>query len=195
MPMTDEERLDEDFEELRGWLGRTDSLNPAHSDPIFYFVFSPRQILTVRRLLPTWIARLRNQNGLTVETLSLSEVMWKLLDESGRWSSWLEVEEDAEQHELNQAVSDVLQTGNALVEQVARRAMTERPNTILFVLDLEVLHPFFRSRAIESYLNNKVRVPTVFFYPGRRVGQYGLHFLDFYSEDAGYRSTITGGQR
>ena len=193
--MTDEERLEADFEDLRGRLGDKDSLNPAHGDPIFYFVYSPRQILTVRRLLPTWIVRLRNQNDLAVETLSLSDVMWKLIDESRRWPAWLEVESEAEQQEINQSVRDVLQASDALVKQVAKHAMSERPNTILFVLDLEVLHPFFRARAIESYLNNRVRIPTVFFYPGRRTGQYGLHFLDFYSEDPGYRSTIIGGQR
>ncbi len=81
-------QLETDFEKLRGRLGDPDSLNPAHSDPIFYFVYPPGQILAVRKLLPGWIARLRNENGLTVETLSLSEVLWAVVDASGRWEAW-----------------------------------------------------------------------------------------------------------
>jgi hypothetical protein len=40
-----------------------------------------------------------------------------------------------------------------------------------------MLHPYFRVRAIESALHDRVSVPTVVFYPGRRVGQFGLSSL------------------
>jgi hypothetical protein len=193
MPIPDEVQLDADFEKLRQRLGDPDALNPAHSDPIFYFVYSPSQILTMRKLLPGWIARLRNENGLEVETLSLSEVMWELIDASGRWDGWLEVEPDHDLENINEAVRDVLRADDALVERVAERTATFRENTVLFITDVELLHPYFRSRVIENYLNNKVQIPTVFFYPGRRAGQYGLHFLEFYPEDPGYRSTLIGG--
>jgi len=33
----------------------------------------------------------------------------------------------------------------------------------------------------------------VIFYPGRRSGQYGLHFLGFYEFDGNYRATLLGG--
>ena len=193
MPIPDETRLEADFEKLRQRLGDPDALNPAHSDPIFYFVYPPSQILTMRKLLPGWIARLRNENGLKVETLSLSEIMWELLDASGRWDAWLELEPEHDLDAVNEAIRDVLRAGNALVERVAERVATSRENTVLFITDVELLHPYFRSRVIENYLNNKVLIPTVFFYPGRRTGQYGLHFLEFYPEDPGYRSTLIGG--
>ncbi len=192
MPIPDDIQLNADFEKLRQRLGDPDALNPAHSDPIFYFVYSPSQVLTMRKLLPGWIACLRNENGLAVETLSLSEVMWQLIDASGRWDAWLELEADFDQEEVNEAIRDVLRTGDALVERVAEQTATFRENTVLFITDVELLHPYSRSRLIESYLNNKVRIPTVFFYPGRRVGQYGLHFLEFYGVDSGYRSTLVG---
>jgi hypothetical protein len=193
MPIPDETRLEADFEKLRQRLGDPDALNPAHSDPIFYFVYPPSQILTMRKLLPGWIARLRNENGLEVETLSLSEIMWELLDASGRWDAWLELEPEHDLDAVNEAIRDVLRAGSALVERVAERVATSRENTVLFITDVELLHPYFRSRVIENYLNNKVLIPTVFFYPGRRTGQYGLHFLEFYPEDPGYRSTLIGG--
>jgi len=193
MPTPDERRLEADFEQLRQRLGDPDTLNPAHSDPVFYFVYYPCEILTVRNLLPGWIARLKNQDGLAVETLSLSELMWDLIDDSGRWEAWLELEPDYDIEEVNEAVRDVLRSSNALVEKVVERVSVPRENTVLFIADVELLHPYFRSRVIENYLNNRVQLPTVFFYPGRRAGQYGLHFLEFYPEDPGYRSTILGG--
>ena len=193
MPIPNETQLEADFEKLRQQLGDPDSLNPAHSDPIFYFVYPPSQVLTVRKLLPGWIARLKNENGLQVETLSLSEVMWQLIDASGRWDDWLELEPEFDLKEINEAIRDVLRSDNALVERVAERVSPPRENTVLFITDVELLHPYFRSRVIENYLNNKVQIPAIFFYPGRRAGQYGLHFLDFYPEDSGYRSTLVGG--
>ena len=193
MPIPDEVRLEADFQDLRQRLGDPDALNPAHSDPIFYFVYAPSQVLTVRKLLPGWIARLRNEDGLEVDRLSLAGIMWELIDASGRWDTWLELESDFDLDEINEAVRDVLRSDNALVKRVAERVATSQEKTILFITDVELLHPYFRSRVIENYLNNKVQVPTVFFYPGRRAGQYGLHFLEFYPEDSGYRSTLIGG--
>ncbi len=193
MPIRDEAQLEAAFENLRQRLSSPEALNPAHSDPIFYLIYPPGQILTVRRLMPIWIARLRNENGLNIETLSLSEVMWDIIDASGRWDAWLEIEPDYDQEEVNKAVSDVLRQGNALVNRVAERVSTPRDNTVLFITDVELLHPYTRTRPIENHLNNKVKVPTVIFYPGRRVGQYGLHFLEFHPLDSGYRSPLIDG--
>ena len=52
---------------------------------------------------------------------------------------------------------------------------------------------YLDERELIGYAYTPVQVPIVFFYPGRRAGQYGLHFLEFYPEDPGYRSTLIGG--
>ena len=64
---------------------------------------------------------------------------------------------------------------------------------VVLLTGCELLHPYYRTRAIESALVGRVPHPTVILYPGRRVGQYGLHFLGFYPEDGNYRSTLIGG--
>ena len=64
---------------------------------------------------------------------------------------------------------------------------------MVFVTDTIALHPYFRARSLESGLHDRVKVPTVIFYPGRRSGQYGLHFLGFYEFDGNYRATLLGG--
>lgn len=192
MPTPVETTLNRDFEQLRQRILSPTGLNPAQSDPVFYLVFSPRDTLTVYRLLPGWIARLES-DGWKIKTLSLGKLIWELVEQSGRWDEWLEIEDDADQEEINEAIRNVLRTNNVLVEKVAQAVSIEKPKTVALVTDIELLHPYFRLRVIENYLNNKVRIPTVFLYPGRRAGQYGLHFLDFYPEDPGYRSTLIGG--
>ena len=192
MPVPVETRLNTDFEQLRQRLLSPAGLNPAQSDPIFYLVFSPKDTLTVYRLLPGWMAQLEN-DGWRVKTLPLGKLIWELIDQSGRWDEWLEIEHEADQEEINEAIRNVLRTNNALVERVAQAVTIEEEKTVVLVTEVELLHPYFRLRVIENYLNNKVRIPTVFLYPGRRAGQYGLCFLDFYPEDPGYRSTLIGG--
>lgn len=192
MPIPVETRLNNDFDQLRKRLLSPVGLNPAQSDPIFYLVFSPKDTLTVYRLLPGWAARLE-ADGWKVKTLQLGKVIWELIDQSGHWQEWLEVECEADQEEINNSIRNVLRTNNALVNRVAQEVGAEETKTVVLVTEVELLHPYFRLRVIENYLNNKVRVPTIFLYPGRRAGQYGLHFLDFYPEDPGYRSSLIGG--
>ena len=99
--------LDATFDELRKRFQSPDALNPAKSDPVFYFVHAPHQTLELRTKLPLWSAMLR-QDGKEVVTLSLADLVWDLIDASGRWHDWLEVEPEAELGQINEAVRDVL---------------------------------------------------------------------------------------
>ncbi|HKZ85080.1 MAG TPA: BREX protein BrxB domain-containing protein [Anaerolineae bacterium] len=192
MSSLDDSPLERDFQELRAVLGKPDRLNPAHSDPIYYFVYKPEYMLTVKHRLPGWMGLLRH-DGFEPVRVSLGDIVRELIDESSRWPEWLELEADAEQSEINQAVRDVLTKNNALVNRVAARIAAGNDKAVILLTESELLHPYFRTRAIESALTGRVPHPTVIFYPGRRVGQYGLHFLGYYPEDPNYRSTLIGG--
>lgn len=124
---------------------------------------------------------------------SLSDVLWQIVDESGRWEDWLECEAKADLLDSINSVRNVLRSDNRLIGKVTEIITTSPANSIVLLNDLEMLHPFYRTRLIESSLHNKVQVPTVLFYPGRRSGQYGLHYLGFYGVDGGYRATLVGG--
>lgn len=180
------------FDELLATLKQPETLNPAKSDPILYLIYPPEQALAVKRCIPRWRARLREE-GFQVERVSLSALLWQIVDESGRWESWLAIEPEADPDEVNEAIRDVLRSDNRLVEEVARRLNAAPEQSVVFLTDTEALHPYFRTRTIETALHDRVKVPTVIFYPGRRSGQHGLHFLDFYPVDGNYRSTILGG--
>ncbi|MBN1630527.1 MAG: DUF1788 domain-containing protein [Thermoleophilia bacterium] len=184
--------LNRAFEELIDRIREPGALNPARSDPIFYFVYPPDQALTAKRALLRWGSKLRTA-GYQVIRVSLSRLMWDLIDASGRWETWLQLEAGADLEQLNEAVRDVLRQGDAFVKRVAEAIETAPDNAVVLLTESELLHPYFRTRTIESKLHDKVKKPVVLFYPGRRSGQYGLQFLDFYTVDGNYRSTLIGG--
>jgi len=149
-------------------------------------------MLDLKKRLSRWISKIR-EAGFDVRRVSLSEIFWSVVENSGRWDLWLEQEADADADQINEAVRDVLRQGNALINRVAEVIESAPEGTIVLLTEAELLHPYFRTRTIESRLHDKVKTPTVIFYPGRRSGQYGLHFLDFYPVDGNYRSTLLGG--
>jgi hypothetical protein len=187
--------LESTFAELLNRLALTDPLNPANSDPIYYFVHPPAQSLELKEKLPGWRGRLQNE-GYTPEVVSFGRMMWDIIDRSGRWEEWLNAEGDASEEERNDAVADVLRAPGGLVDSVGALLGPPPPGQRRVVLftDLLVLHPWFRVRTIEGLLHDRIGVPAVFFYPGRRVGRDGLSFGDIHREDSNYRCTILGGQ-
>jgi len=88
-----------------------------------------------------------------------------------------------------------LKNGQALQDKLENllQSLEERKDAIVLVTDLEALHPYLRIGAVESQLQGKFTVPTVFLYPGVRVGKTSLKFLGFYPDDGNYRSVHVGG--
>ena len=184
--------LDNAFNELVDKISDSDALNPAKSDPVFYFAYPPELMLDLKKHLPRWTSRLRAA-GFNVRRVSLADILWEMVDKSGRWEVWLELEAEADADQVNESVRDVLRQGDAFVDRVAEVVESTSEGTIVLLTEAELLHPYFRTRTIESWLHDKVKTPTVILYPGSRSGQYGLHFLDFYPVDGNYRSTLLGG--
>jgi hypothetical protein len=187
--------LKTDFDELRERIRHGRELCDADCAPIFYFVFAPQQIIEVKRETPTWITRLV-QDGWDVHTFSITEKIWSLLKADPLWSLCVTEDKSAPLNwaRTNKSLADILTTDNGLVKQFedALRPLEKRPNTLLLVTDLEALHPFIRIGTIESQLQDKFHVTTIFLYPGVRTGKTRLKFLGFYPEDGNYRSVHVG---
>jgi hypothetical protein len=188
--------LDTAFEELRGRLGDTNRLAPTHSDPFFNFVHDPAATMELHRRLPRWAALL-DRDGWNVRVQSMPELVWKTIGESGRWDEWLELEQPGAYRRTNDSVRDVLRGApgelRGLAAQLAPLLADETPGRVLFLTGAGLLHPWYRVRTLETTFHDRIHCRTVLFYPGRRAGQYGLHFLGYYPEDGNYRSTIVGG--
>lgn len=188
--------LKANFDELRKRVQVGRELDHASFEPIHYLIFPPDQILEVKRQTPAWVAKL-HQDGWTVETFSVSEHIWALLQEDPLWPLYISQDEEAPQNwkRTNESLANVIRSDSGLLGRLKNSlaALEGKQNTLLLVTDLEALHPYLRIGAIESQLQGKFHVPTIFLYPGVRTGKTRLKFLGFYPEDGNYRSVHVGG--
>lgn len=185
----------DNFSELVQRVRAGREMGHASFEPIYYLIFRPKDILDVKRYLPAWTAKLRN-DGWDVQQFSIAAEVAEILASAPMMKIWLAADGKAPLawDKTNQALANAI-TNGALKERIEARleALKDKKNAILLVTDLEALHPYTRIGAIESQLYGKFHVPTVFFYPGERTGKTRLKFLGFYPEDGNYRSVHVGG--
>jgi hypothetical protein len=189
--------LRDNFNELLARMRHGRDLGQASYRPIYYLVFSPRQIVEVKRELPAWTARLRNE-GWEAHRFSMAQAINDILQTTAPAlrKIWLATDRanPLSWEKTNQALANRLNDGpllSRLGDELDRLA--NQPNAVLLVTDLEALHPYLRIGAIENQLYSKFRIPTIFLYPGERTGKSALKFLGFYNEDGNYRSVHVGG--
>lgn len=187
--------LQDDFAELLERIQSGREFGHASFEPIYYLIFPPTQILHVKRQLPAWISKLKNE-GWKVHCFSISENINEIFNNAPLRKIWLKADGLAPTNwdKTNQSLANAL-TGGALQKKLESKLeeLEAQPNTILLVTDIEALHPYMRIGSIESNLQGKFTVPTVFLYPGERTGKTMLKFLGFYPEDGNYRSVHVGG--
>ena len=188
--------LKADFDELRERIRHGRELGHASFEPIYYLIFDPSEIVEVKRNTPAWAAKLHNE-GWDVSVFSIAEEIEKILTNDPRRPLWLMADKKAPHDwaKTNQSLANALISNGALQQRLEESlsAMDENKNGLLLVTDLEALPPYMRIGAIESNLQGKFQVPTIFFYPGTRTGKTRLKFLGFYPEDGNYRSVHVGG--
>lgn len=188
--------LKADFDELRERIRHGRELGHASFEPIYYLIFDPADIIEVKRLTPAWIAKLHNE-GWDVRVFSMAEAIEKILADDPRRPLWVMAQKNAphDWKKTNKALENALIFSGALQQRLeeAISPMEGNRNGLVLVTDLEALHPYIRIGAIESSLQSKFQVPTIFLYPGIRAGKTSLSFLGFYPEDGNYRSVHVGG--
>lgn len=189
--------LNADFNEVIERIKRGREFGQASFEPIYYLVFSPSDILAVKRQMKAWEARLTN-DGWKVHKFSIADAIREIFESTPSIikNAWHKKDAEAPQQwkKTNAALANRLEKGT--LQSKLEDLLTEleqESNAILLVTDLEALHPYMRIGSIEGQLQGKFSVPTVFFYPGVRTGKTRLKFLGFYPEDGNYRSEHVGG--
>ena len=170
-------------------------LSQSGFEPIYYLIFSPKEILDAKRMMPAWKARLHNDEW-QVHHVSIADEIQRLFNTAPLRKLWLAADRQDPQNwkRTNKALEQFVQRGE-LLERLgtALDAMKGKPKSIMLITDLEALHPYLRIGVIEGQLIGRFCAPTVFFYPGKRTGKTNLKFLNFYKEDGNYRSHHVGG--
>jgi hypothetical protein len=191
--------LKTNFDELIAKIKQGREFTHASFEPIYYLVFSPGEIVAVKRQKKAWLARLKTE-GWNVYEFSIAEQIEKIIGKLNpvvrkMWDA-ADQKDPLNFDKVTQSISNTLiKEGSGLKEVFAEYLLeTEKDkNALVLVTDLEALHPYLRIGAIESGLQGKFNVPTVFLYPGVRTGKTRLKFLGFYPEDGNYRSLHVGG--
>jgi hypothetical protein len=152
-----------DFDELVRRIDAGREFTHASYEPIFYLVFHPHDILEVKRLMPGWTARLRN-DGWQVETFSIAEQVSEILTAAPMRKIWLAADRKnpLDWAKTNQALANALIAKGQLQERLEALLVKPegQPKTIVLVTDIEALHPYLRIGAIEAQLQGKFHVPT-----------------------------------
>jgi hypothetical protein len=190
------ESLQQNFKELKRRLKSGRGMDHAGDDPVFYLVFHPGEMLTVKRLTRQWVAQLE-LDGWKVHLFSMKDAVHQILQNDGLRDIWLTSEAEAplDFEPINKTLADALTQKKALdvmLESTIKELAAEK-GALLFVIDLEALHPYLRVGSIEHRLQGRFLVPTVILYPGIRSGRTSLRFLGIYPEDGNYRSMHIGG--
>jgi hypothetical protein len=191
--------LKSNFDELVAKIKQGREFTHASFEPIYYLVFSPAEIVAVKRQKKAWLARLKTE-GWNVHEFSITAQIEILLNKINpavkkMWEA-ADKKDPLNFDKVTQSITNTLtKEGSGLKETFEQFLLkTEAdPNALILVTDLEALHPYMRIGAIEAGLQGKFNVPTVFLYPGIRTGKTRLKFLGFYPEDGNYRSLHVGG--
>jgi len=187
--------LKNSFNELLERIRHGREIDYASFEPIYYLVFPPELILEVKREMPAWTARLKNE-GWSVHQFSVAKEVIDIFRSAPVRKIWLKAgaASPLDWENATKSLTNALTNGSLQNRLEQKLAGLEGENDpILLVTDLEGLHPYMRIGAIEGRLQGKFDVPTVFFYPGERMGKTDLRFLGFYQSDGNYRSVHVGG--
>lgn len=184
--------LSEKFNELRSLLKNgVGSLRPTGFDPVYYLLFPPAQIIEVKQRFPEWEAQLR-VDGFNPHSLSLTRVINAYFRAHDLREPLVEAARlQADDHAvITGSLVEHLKQDDVVSSAILNALQKHQHDStaVLFLNDLEALHPFLRIGAVEQQLVGKFTIPTVVLYPGTAGGAYSRRFLGVHKEDGNYRS-------
>lgn len=192
---------DQNFDEVIRKIETGRDFTSASYESVYYLVFDPSEILSVKRLERAWASRLQQKN-FDPHFFSIADAINNIHSNFQLRNIWLQADKkkpldwERTNNSLKVALQPKENGGSSPIQTKIEETLSGleiKKNAVLIVKDLEALHPYLRIGAIENQLYGKFKVPTVFLYPGARSGDTRLSFLGFYPDDGNYRSVHVGG--
>lgn len=168
------------------------------SVPCWVYVYAPGDEFQVRAEVVRMAAWLRSPGrDVQCTSVSLAEVCWEAIDESGMYDELVRQEREADgdaatQAEVHRSVGQLLRLPPSLTARVARRMPSPPGRWACVLYRSGALYPGYRTSALLDDLKLRIglRVPVVLLYPGTIEGNYGLRFMGKTEPAYGYRAMI-----
>ena len=168
------------------------------SVPCWVYVYPPAEEYPVRAeivRMAAWLAGPGRDVDCT--SVSLADVCWEAIDESGMYDELVRQEREAAgdvlaQAEVHRSVGQLLRLPPSLTERVARRMPSPPGRWACVLYRSGALYPGYRTSALldDLKLRRGIRIPAVLLYPGTIEGNYGLRFMGKTEPAYGYRAMI-----
>ena len=165
--------------------------------PYFAYVYAPSDEFVVRRELQTLDVWLRSRDIAPV-AISLAELFWRAIDESGYRDRIIEEEAaaaggadgDEVLTRLALDINQILAGPPSLPDRVIGEMEGFAERSVAFLYRAGSLYPSYRTSALLDDLRERLLRPVVLLYPGRLEGNYGLSFMGKCEPAHGYRAKI-----
>lgn len=167
---------------------------PSGIPPYSLYVYPPDRELAVRREMQELRSYL-NANGITVSAVSLSDLFWQAIDESGFYTGIVEAERTSPNDEwtldqIHASIREILTERPSLADRVIAAVDDQPGNCTVVLYRAGALYPAFRTSALLDDLRERLRRPVILLYPGNVVDPYGLKFMGRCEPTHGYRAKI-----
>lgn len=164
--------------------------------PFVLYQYMPNQEWQVRRdlgELKRWLEA--EPRRVACAAVSLAELFWRALDDSGFVSELISQEGKAAGdsqalQEVYEAVGEILRETPTLPDRVMAEISECGDRTAVFLYRAGSLYPAYRTSTLLDDLRGRLARPVTLLYPGRLVGEYGLSFMNRTEPTYGYRALI-----
>jgi hypothetical protein len=167
-------------------------ISAYHNMPYAIFCYPPEDEFALRGELSMLRTRME-QAGKRVTLISLATCLDMALDRAGLTPQRIEAaEKRTGTHKMVDTLHKVLSDRHSLDELVAEQ-LPENADPLVdvaFITRAGALFPFYRTSSLLEQLKDKVKIPTVLFYPGELDGASGLRFMGVLDAEHNYRPKI-----
>lgn len=162
--------------------------------PYMLYVYEPDAELSVRQEMQDLVAYL-TAHGTDVAAVSLAELFWEAVDESGFYEEIVAAEknsagDDWALKQVHETLQEVLTSQPTLADRVIAKVEDKPERCAIILYRAASLYPVFRTSALLDDLRDRLRRPVVLLYPGNVVDPYGLKFMGLCEPTHGYRAKI-----
>jgi len=166
----------------------------GEAPPYIVYVYRPKDEFKVRQELfdlRSWL----EAKGITCFAVSLADLFWQALDESGFADQIIQAEQSnpGDLHTLalvHTSITQILTGPPSLSDRVLTALADASDRSVAFLYRAGALFPSYRTSAILEDLRERLHIPVVLLYPGHLEGAYWLRFMGRCEPAHSYRAKI-----